>query len=50
VKANPAHQIVLLDIADIDRRILQADHARTHPVQGSGSTSSPRSGRGSCAS
>jgi predicted nucleic acid-binding Zn-ribbon protein len=34
VKANPAHQLVLLDIADIDRRILQADYARTHPAQG----------------
>ena len=34
MKANPAHQLVLLDIADIDRRILQADYARTHPAQG----------------
>lgn len=34
MKANPAHQIVLLDIADVDRRILQAEHARTHPAQG----------------
>ena len=34
MKANPVHQIVLLDIADIDRRIVQAEHARTHPAQG----------------
>ncbi|MDQ4212670.1 zinc ribbon domain-containing protein [Microbacterium sp. ASV81] len=34
MKANPAHQIVLLDIADIDRRIAQSEHARTHPAQG----------------
>ncbi|MBW1639431.1 MULTISPECIES: zinc ribbon domain-containing protein [Microbacterium] len=34
MKANPAHQIVLLDIADLDRRIARAEHARTHPPQG----------------
>ncbi|MGN8025932.1 zinc ribbon domain-containing protein [Microbacterium sp. 22242] len=34
MKANPAHQIVLLDIADIDRRIARVEHARTHPAQG----------------
>ncbi|MBS1672988.1 MAG: DNA-binding protein [Actinobacteria bacterium] len=32
MKANPAHQLVLLDIADVDRRIVQAEHSRTHPV------------------
>lgn len=34
MKANPAHQLVLLDIADLDRRIVQTEHARTHPAQG----------------
>ncbi|GAA4482776.1 zinc ribbon domain-containing protein [Microbacterium panaciterrae] len=34
MKANPVHQLVLLDIADIDRRIVQSEYARTHPAQG----------------
>ncbi len=33
MKATPADQRVLLDIADLDRRIAQADRARTHPSQ-----------------
>lgn len=33
VKASPEHQRILLDVADIDRRISQAEHARTKPVQ-----------------
>ncbi|WP_295011050.1 zinc ribbon domain-containing protein [uncultured Microbacterium sp.] len=34
MKANPAHQLVLLDIADVDRRIVQSEYTRTHPVHG----------------
>ncbi|GAA5151770.1 C4-type zinc ribbon domain-containing protein [Microbacterium pseudoresistens] len=33
MKANPAHQRVLLDIADVDQRIARAEHERTHPPQ-----------------
>lgn len=33
VNASPEHQRILLDIADLDRRIAQADRARTHPSQ-----------------
>ncbi|GAA2918304.1 putative nucleic acid-binding Zn-ribbon protein [Microbacterium keratanolyticum] len=33
MKANPEHQRVLLDVADIDRRTAQAEHARSHPPQ-----------------
>lgn len=33
MNASPAHQRTLLDIADLDRRIAQADRARTHPSQ-----------------
>src|SRR5690606_26601162 len=34
VNASSAHQRLLLDVADLDRRILQAEQARTRPVQG----------------
>jgi predicted nucleic acid-binding Zn-ribbon protein len=34
VNASPEHQRILLDVADLDRRISQADRARTKPVQG----------------
>lgn len=34
MKASPEHQRILLDVADLDRRILQAERARTKPVQG----------------
>ncbi|MFS0851984.1 zinc ribbon domain-containing protein [Microbacterium sp. 179-I 3D4 NHS] len=33
MNASPEHQRILLDIADLDRRIAQADRARTHPSQ-----------------
>jgi len=33
VKANPEHQRVLLDIADVDRRMARAEIARTRPPQ-----------------
>lgn len=33
MNANPEHQLVLLDIADIDRRIAQATHAKANPTQ-----------------
>ncbi|WP_217184092.1 zinc ribbon domain-containing protein [Streptomyces sp. AC495_CC817] len=33
MKASPEHQRILLDVADIDRRLLQAERARTKPVQ-----------------
>lgn len=33
MKANPAHQRVLLDIADVDQRIARAAHDRAHPPQ-----------------
>ncbi|MBO9625751.1 MAG: DNA-binding protein [Microbacterium sp.] len=34
MNASPEHQRILLDIADIDRRIAQAERARTQPTQG----------------
>ncbi|GAA1123481.1 MULTISPECIES: zinc ribbon domain-containing protein [Microbacterium] len=34
MNASPEHQRILLDVADLDRRISQADRARTKPVQG----------------
>ena len=34
MNASPEHQRILLDVADLDRRILQAESARTKPVQG----------------
>lgn len=34
MNASSAHQRLLLDVADLDRRILQAEQARTRPVQG----------------
>lgn len=34
VNASPEHQRILLDVADLDRRILQAERARTKPSQG----------------
>ncbi|MFT4259744.1 zinc ribbon domain-containing protein [Microbacterium sp.] len=34
MNAAPEHQRILLDVADLDRRILQAERARTKPVQG----------------
>ena len=34
MNASPEHQRILLDVADLDRRILQAERARTKPVQG----------------
>lgn len=33
MKANPAHQRVLLDIADVDQRIARAAYDRAHPPQ-----------------
>lgn len=33
MNASSEHQRILLDIADLDRRIAQADRARTHPSQ-----------------
>ncbi|WP_308493860.1 zinc ribbon domain-containing protein [Microbacterium terrisoli] len=33
MNAQPAHQIRLLDLADLDARIRQAEHARTNPSQ-----------------
>lgn len=33
MKASPEHQRILLDVADLDRRIQQAEHARTKPAQ-----------------
>jgi len=34
VKASPENQRTLLDIADLDRRVQQAERARTQPAQG----------------
>lgn len=34
MNASSAHQRLLLDVADLDRRILQAEQARTRPAQG----------------
>lgn len=34
MNASPEHQRILLDIADLDRRISQAERARTQPSQG----------------
>ena len=34
MNASPEHQRILLDVAELDRRIQQAEHARTKPVQG----------------
>jgi len=34
VNASPEHQRILLDVADLDRRIAQAERARTKPAQG----------------
>ncbi|MBG9885364.1 DNA-binding protein, partial [Bacillus toyonensis] len=34
MKANPEHQRVLLDIADVDQRVARAEIARTRPPQG----------------
>uniref|UniRef100_UPI0028A8A82A zinc ribbon domain-containing protein n=1 Tax=Microbacterium sp. TaxID=51671 RepID=UPI0028A8A82A len=34
MKASPEHQRRLLDIADLDRKIAQAERARTTPAQG----------------
>jgi len=34
VNASPEHQRILLDVADLDRRIAQAERARTKPSQG----------------
>lgn len=34
MNASPEHQRILLDVADLDRRILQAERARTTPAQG----------------
>lgn len=34
MNASPEHQRILLDVADLDRRIAQADRARTKPSQG----------------
>lgn len=34
MNASPEHQRLLLDVADLDRRILQAEHARSKPTQG----------------
>ncbi|KQZ07922.1 DNA-binding protein [Microbacterium sp. Root53] len=33
MKANPSAQLLLLDVADIDRRLAQAEHARKNPPQ-----------------
>lgn len=35
MNASPEHQRILLDIADLDRRIAQAERARTKPTQAS---------------
>ncbi|KDA05576.1 DNA-binding protein [Microbacterium sp. CH12i] len=34
MKASPEHQRILLDVAELDRRIQQAERARTTPAQG----------------
>jgi hypothetical protein len=34
VKATPENQRTLLEIADLDRRLLQSERARTQPSQG----------------
>lgn len=34
MNASPEHQRILLDVADLDRRIQQAERARTTPAQG----------------
>lgn len=34
MNASPEHQRILLDVADLDRRIAQAERARTQPSQG----------------
>ncbi|AXL12262.1 DNA-binding protein [Microbacterium foliorum] len=34
MNASPEHQRILLDVADLDRRIAQAERARTKPSQG----------------
>lgn len=34
MNASPEHQRILLDVAELDRRIQQAEHARTTPAQG----------------
>ncbi|MFT4158009.1 MAG: C4-type zinc ribbon domain-containing protein [Microbacterium sp.] len=34
MNASPEHQRLLLDVADLDRRILQAENARAKPAQG----------------
>lgn len=34
MNASPEHQRILLDVADLDRRIQQAERARTSPAQG----------------
>lgn len=34
MNASPEHQRILLDVADLDRRIAQTEHARTTPSQG----------------
>ncbi|MGF3055320.1 zinc ribbon domain-containing protein [Microbacterium sp. YY-01] len=33
MNANPDHQRILLDVADLDRRLAQTEHARKHPEQ-----------------
>lgn len=33
MNASPEHQRILLDVADLDRRIAQAERARTKPIQ-----------------
>lgn len=33
MNASPEHQRLLLDVADLDRRLQQAEHARTQPAQ-----------------
>lgn len=33
MNASPEHQRILLDVADIDRRISQAEHAKSKPLQ-----------------
>lgn len=34
MNATPEHQRILLDVADLDRRIQQAEKVRTHPAEG----------------
>ncbi|MGO2932919.1 zinc ribbon domain-containing protein, partial [Microbacterium sp.] len=34
MNASPEHQRILLDVADLDRRLQQAEHLRTTPPQG----------------